>query len=330
MSVRIRLPDGSPPASYDTKFYVPPQNVDLNTGTSKILRFAPAKVGFDCGEGPTGERVLLDYLAVVLGDQSRDFIPDSYNQTGLWFCKDYIMVERDNDVISEITGGEYYYRSFLIFANSQQFDLTANRNEVRHDEAFELLMEGVKTLFRETWKDPFVSEFFDRKSVEEQTDKKARMEKEMAERVSRYGKRPTLKVNQSIPGLIRKVPRNEAETVLVLQALISGASKGIDFQIGEYNATQGTDAIIEFEDRGMKQTGWLEVVHSLDRLFEWTHDVDRIHKIVCWELGELKPEYDLSDGRKARYERIGARHVLHVDGVTIPVYVLSEILGYSP
>lgn len=330
MSVRIRLPDGSPPAIYNTQFFLPPQNIDLKAGTSKILKSFPPKLGYDCGETSTGERILVDYLPVLLGDQSRDFIPDSYNQTGLWYCKDYIMIERDNDILSEVTGGEYYYRSFLIFANCQQFDLTANRNEVRHDESYELAAEGIRTLFRETWNETFVQDFFKLKSVEEKTDKKARMEREMAERVSRYGKRPLLKVGQAVPGLIRKVPRNEAETVLVLQALLSGSNKNIDFQIGEYNATQGTDAIIEYEDKGIRQTGWMEVVLSLDRLFAWTHDVDRIHKIVCWELGDLKPEYALPDGRVAKYEKIGAKHVLHIDGETIPVYVLSEIVGYAP
>jgi hypothetical protein len=330
MNVRIRLPDGSPPATYETRFFIPPQNTDLKVGTSKILKCFPPKIGVDCGETPTGERILVDYMAVLLGDQSRDFIPDSYNQTGLWYCKDYIMIERDNSLISEVSSGEYYYRSFLIFANCQQLDLTANRNEVRHDESFELALEGIRTLFAETWKDHFVQDFFKLKSLEEKTDKKARMEREMAERVSKYGKRPTLKASQTVPGLIKKVPRNEAETVLVLQALLSGSGKNLDFQIGEYNATQGTDAIIEYEDKGIRQTGWMEVVLSLDRLFAWTHDVDRIHKIVCWELGELKPEYKLPDGRVAKYEKVGSKHILHVDGETIPVYVLSEIVGYSP
>ncbi len=84
------------------------------------------------------------------------------------------MIERRNQLINEVTGGEYYYRSFLAFANCQQFDLTANTNEVREDEAFELAIQGIAKAFGGVFADPFTVAFFATKSKEEETSKRAR------------------------------------------------------------------------------------------------------------------------------------------------------------
>jgi len=122
------------------------------------------------------------------------------------------------------------------------------------------------------------------------------------------------------------VPQYEAETLLVLQAMITAGLKSIDFSIGEYSDHRGTDAIIEFMDKGVARTGWLELVQQLPNLFVWNHNLDRIQKIVCWELGDIKDAYVLEDGTKVRYERSGKEHVLLHDTSSIPVYVLSELL----
>ena len=77
------------------------------------------------------------------------------------------------------------------------------------------------------------------------------------------------------------------------------------------------------------RTGWLELVHELPNLFAWNHNLDRIQKIVCWELGDIKDSYVLEDGTKVRYEKSGKKHVLLHDMSSIPVYVLSELLKVS-
>ncbi len=53
--------------------------------------------------------------------------------------------------------------------------------------------------------------------------------------------------------------------------------------------------------------------------------MERIQKIVCWELGEIRDAYDI-DGTLVRYEKSGRKHVLIHDTSAIPVYVLSELL----
>lgn len=108
--------------------------------------------------------------------------------------------------------------------------------------------------------------------------------------------------------------------------MISAGVQGIDFTLGEYSAQRGTDAIIEYKDKGVPRTGWLELVFKLSNLFDWNHNLERIQKIVCWELGDIQTAYTLEDGTKVRYEKSGKKHVIMHDTDSIPVYVLSDLL----
>jgi hypothetical protein len=329
MQINLRLPGSAGKVSLNSDFDLPTENTDLSKGTSSIVKIFPAAKDIDAGKTSDGRKVTVDVMVILLGDQARDFIPDSYRDTGLWLCKDYIMIERNNKLLENVTGGQYYYRSFLSFANCQQFDLIANRNNVREDEAYELAMEAIETCFKKIWDSSYVQEFFEAKSQEETSSKKASAIADMDKRLQAYDKRPILETGVQVRGLLKRVPKNEAETLLVLQAMISAGIKSVDFTLGEYCDYSGTDAIVEYEDKGIARTGWLELVFSLDKLFEWDHNLERIHKIVCWELGKMKDKYVLLDGTTVRYEKTGKKHVIYHDTAAIPVYILSELLKVS-
>jgi hypothetical protein len=332
MKVTLRLPGAAASPTVETGFTLPAEQTNLAAGTSDIVKFFDLQKGLDCGETSTGDRVVVDFRAILLGDSARKFIPKTYEQTGLWLCKDYILIERFNEIIEDVAGGEYWYRSFLGFANSQQFDLTANRNEIQSDEAWELARAGITKAFEKVWNDQFTKDFFEAKRKE---DEKAGIEKKQAKmqrRFEEFNDRPSLAVKNPVPGLLPKSPRNEAETTLVLQALISAGVKGIDFKLVEYDAHEGTDALVEYQDKGIPHLGWMEVVRTLPNLFAWGHDFGRIHKVVCWSIGKMKAEYPLEDGGSVRYQVDKGKHSLlwkkaNGDQETIPVYVLGEILG---
>ncbi len=246
-------------------FELPDQQPDMSKGTSSVINAFPIK-HIDCGSTSEGVKVELDLLVLILGDESRSFIPDTLRDTGLWLCKDFIMVERNTKMWEIATGGQYYYRSFLAFANCQQFDLTANRNDVRQDDVYDLAVAGITVYLTSIWKDPFVQKFFAAKSAEDNSSKRARAISEMDKRLRDFERRPRLDAGVKVPGVLTRIPQNEAETLLVLQAMISAGMKAIDFVLGEYSAQRGTDAIIEFTDKGMARTGWLELVHKLANL----------------------------------------------------------------
>ena len=332
MKVTLNLPGGSASPMIETGFRLPPENKEMSSGTSDVVKYFQAEKQIDCGETSAGERVVVDFRAILLGDAARSFIPKTYEQTGLWLCKDYILIERYNDLIEAVAGGEYWYRSFLVFANCQQFDLTANRNEIQADEAWELATEGIKKLFTKVWTDPFTKGFFEAKKKEDEEQGIKKKQEEMQKRFEAYNQRPALTVKTPVPGLLPKAPRNEAETTLVLQALISANNKAIDFKLAEYDAHQGTDALIEVADKGIPHLAWMEVVKSLANLFAWDHDFARIHKVVCWNIGKVKAQYPVRDGGTVKYRLEGGKHSLVWQKASgeqeiIPVYVLSEILG---
>jgi len=306
-------------------FDLPNQQPDMSKGTSSVIKSFPS-AHLDCGLTSEGEEVKVDVLVMILGDEARSFIPDTLRDTGIWLCKDFMMIERDNKMWEKASGGQYYYRSFLAFANCQQFDLTANRNDVRQDEAYDLATQSITNHLTAIWKDQFVQTFFATKRSEDNSSKRSRAISEMDQRLQDYEKRPRLDTGVKVLGILSRVPQNEAETLLVLKAMISAGLKSIDFAIGEYSAQRGTNAIIEFTDKGIARTGWLELVHQLPNLFAWDHNLDRAQKVVCWELGDMKDMYFLDDGTKVRYERSGKKHFLLHDTSSIPVYVLSEPL----
>ena len=143
----------------NSDFELPDQQPDMSNGTSSVIKSFPT-AHLDCGQTSEVAQVKVDVLVMVLGDEARSFIPDTYHDTGIWLCKDFMMIEGNNKIWEEATGGQYYYRSFLAFANCQAFDLTANRNDVRRDEAYDLAIDEITKYLTTVWEDPFVQEFF--------------------------------------------------------------------------------------------------------------------------------------------------------------------------
>jgi hypothetical protein len=123
--------------------------------------------------------------------------------------------------------------------------------------------------------------------------------------------------------------RNEAETALLLQAMISSCHPGIDFTIGDYNTSLGVDLLVERHDKGFTSFWWVELVSTLDKLTQWSHHPEGYHAVVCYALGETHERQQLSDGRTAQLVKKDSpgRYTLLVGSDTLEVYVLREILA---
>lgn len=158
---------------------------------------------------------------------------------------------------------QYYYRTFLIFANSQNFDLTANRNDIRTDQdEYDMVVEQITDFCVGISRDPLVEEYFDKNKQEEEEKKERarqesykkkleRLEAARLERLNKYQARTNLPVS-SLKRAVRKEPKNEGETVLLLQAMISAGHPEIDFVIGDYSTGLGVDMIVEKIDKGFR------------------------------------------------------------------------------
>lgn len=330
------------PANYPTFFSIPfgfkfpDENTDLSQTSDNFCKlFGPKKI--ECGYTENGKKVEVEIIGAVLGESKRDFIPHTYDMSGLWLCKDYIKIERANTYIEEVIKGQYWYRTFLIFANCQQFDLTANRNNVRtEDEEYRLAIEGIRNFIKEINDNQYTKDYFvkNKKEKEEKEQAKKENEKkerhknrqnEIAERINRYKGRADLIT--TINGAPIKEPIYEVETALVLQAMITAQHPGIDFRIGEYNINFGTDLLVEYKSKGILSYAWVELVQKLSNLFTWSHPPEGIHKIICWELGDSKEKQNFQDGREARLtKKASGRYNLDIGSDTLDIYVLKEIL----
>ena len=171
-------------------------------------------------------------------------VPKTYEQMGLWFAKDFIRIERNNPLFEKVFSGQYFYRNFLIIANCQQFDLTANRNNVRTSgEEYELAKDSIEEWCAKLKSSKFVEGYFAKKKDEDKEEKRendGKQQKEKEQRaLAKRSERLSLfrgRANLLAAGVVhppQKEPRNEAETALLLQAMISSKHSGIDFVIGE-------------------------------------------------------------------------------------------------
>lgn len=337
MDVELKTFSLTAPVSVKFGFMFPNENTDLSKGSEDYCKiFGPETI--DCGKNDEGEKVTVNVIGAVLGESKRGLIPHTYEMSGIWLCKDFIKVERNNSLIEEIFGGQYFYRSMLIFANSQQFDLTANRNNIRSDqEEYYLAITAIKNFIRKIKDDPATNSYFATKKLEdemrqkqlaEETIKKRRSErrKELDQRLDEYKGRPEL-LAPNVKGALLKEPKSEAETALLLQAMISSDHPGIDFRIGEYKTWTGTDLLVEYINKGIPSYAWVEIVGTLEKLFTWAHPPEEIHKVVCWQLGNVSEHLTFTDGKTAKLGKKGnGRYHLDIGVDSIDVYVLREIL----
>jgi len=339
MNVELK-PANSPiptPISIPFGFKFPDENLDLSNGSSKYCKiFGPETI--ECGR--TGEEtpVTINVIGAILGEENRESIPHTYENMGLWLCKDFIRVERNNRIMEEVFKGQYWYRNMLIFANCQQFDLTANRDNVRSDqEEYDLAITGIKKFIEEIKSNPASISYFQTKAGEDlekhakvlkdkETRRKEAKKNELEKRLNEYRGRPDLNVPNIVSAPVKE-PRSEAETALLLQAMISSKHPGIDFRIGEYKTSIGTDLIVECASKGIPSLAWAEIVATLENLFGWQHPPEGIHKVICWDLGKVQEKQSFTSGEKAKLTKKGqGRYHLDIGTDTIEVYVLREIL----
>ncbi len=332
MDVELKTLTSPTSISIPFGFKFPEENIELSKGSDNCCKiFGPQTI--ECGETEEGEKVTVNIIGAILGESNRGIIPDK-NMTGLWLCKDFIRVERDNSLIDFEFGGQYYFREVLIFANCQQFDLTANRDSIRKDqEEYDLAIGRIKKFVEYMRNDPFVEHYretrkkeFEQKKAEQDVKKGEDIKIQSEQRLNEYKGRPDLKASKIFYGPIKE-PKTEAETAILLQAMISSKHPGIDFRIGEYKTWKGTDLLVEYKNKGMPAFAWAEIVVTLQNLFEWLHPPEGIHKVICWELGNVSEKQTFGYGKEAKLiKKTHGRYHLDIGADSIEVYVLREII----
>lgn len=196
---------------------------------------------------------------------------------GLYLCKDFIPVVNRSDLLKEDN-----YHHYHLLLNSQNFELTADRNNLSNDDSPE-----IKWIFEEF--DKIVSDQI--KAISNQTYFRIRKEeesafaqkeklKELIKRKLNYNNIPDLN-NCDLP--IIKKPDNEAQLTILFSGLLSkyGDKYFSGLKIGHYSARSTTDLICIDKNNNLVL---VELEYKLSNLFKQGHPFDTFDYVICWEV----------------------------------------------
>lgn len=314
--------------------------------TGWCKRFGPTNL--NCGRTSTNLDVIGHVVGAVAGDSARDTIFDSQvrkqirpiERFGVYFARNYFLIER---IPEALPYGELP-NNFHFTADCEQLELTANRNAVRdkESEVYRLFVEALRNYMKTVYK-ACENDFFVKRQEERELYDRLRIADKMAGMMSNYeNRRKSLNIPLGEIHILKE-PKNEFETALLLQSMISsGHYPEIDFKIGAYNP-RGTDLIVELvPTSGSPPTSsippkkWVEVEYTFKRFIRHGHLPKEVHAIVVWEmdadptLPEEERKWNLmGETWTYGYDEDTKQHrfIGGVPSRLVNIYVLSEILN---
>lgn len=243
-----------------------------------------------------GEYVSVQIYGTVSGINCRKSIcklrqGETYkSRFGVYMAKDFIPFAKRTDLIND---GNYHHYHILI--NSQNFELTADRNNLSNENELKIkwVLEQAKNII-----DNYIiplgnSGYFSlRKKEEEEHDKLCRIDG-IQKSLRSICKLDNLLLS-NIP--IIKKPYCETQTILLLVSLMSNDYtkpyiKALKSIIA-YLSRSGTDLIcIDSNDKEVL----VEVEYKLSNLFKHDHPIGTFNYVVCWDVDvELNRAMQLS------------------------------------
>ena len=198
---------------------------------------------------------------------------------GLYLCKDFTPFEKANDLLKD---EEFYH--YHLLANSQNFVLTADRNNLSNSESIEVrwIFQQIEYIFKNMIKPIAEKEYFQmRKKEEEEYEALCRVLS-----LNRYMKKLDLVDNLYIDEIpIKKVPQGEYEVVLLFVSILS--NEQTKFMIPDiksiisYSSRMTTDLIcIDYSGKQIL----LEVEYNLSNIFKHKHPINTYDYVVCWKI----------------------------------------------
>lgn len=242
---------------------------------------------------------------------------------GLWLCKDFIPVMQQNEWLRDAIGRAAQKRNRLrrydlktlrnwhVFVNSQDFTLTANRNDISNlrnvrERIVALLASRIERAFEEQafadWvrnlqnavirgeRDREVGQMNRRlDAVTDWFSSKAGVEPARVTALTRLDQQESLRLPE---------PKNEQE-LFHLYAVLSGVFR-MPLRVLEYDAREGIDAVAQVRDEALFRperltTARVEFKNSISGNTPIGHYFDAIDALICWEVGLLGPIREGSD-----------------------------------
>lgn len=244
---------------------------------------------------------------------------------GIYLAKDFIPFTKKASLISDPN-----YHHFHILVNSQNFELTADRNNVSNedDPKVRWIYSMVKEIINNDILPSTQLTYFKMRKQEEINYDIKEKSINLKQRLKAFNKLENLNLENIA---IKKIPDNEAQVALLLSALLSNFKFkryiNIIDSIAHYSLQSTTDLIC-LNSEG--KTLLVEVEFFLSNLFKHEHPYMTFDCIVCWKVDlEVNDRKTLVDGIELKlcFEKgqwllkCGAEKV-------IPIIELERIVEY--
>lgn len=244
---------------------------------------------------------------------------------GIYLAKDFIPFTKKSSLISDPN-----YHHFHILVNSQNFELTADRNNVSNedDPKVKWIYSMVKEIIKNDILSITQSTYFKMRKQEEINFVIKEKSKNLKQRIKQFSKLENLSLENVA---IKRIPDNEAQVALLLSALLSNIKfkKYINIidSIAHYSLQSTTDLICLNKEGEILL---VEVEFLLSNLFKHEHPYLTFDCIVCWKVDlEVNDRKTLVDGVELKlcFEK-GQWLLKYGTEKVIPIIELSSIINF--
>ena len=222
---------------------------------------------------------------------------------GIWLCKDYIPVQRQNAWIT-YKGSEF--TKFHAFFNCQKLRLTANRGSVENTptEIMQDIQEEIVRIYNE------ITEGDDWQNItwleeESRADiTKSKEKKDFKWRTDRALNKTNVAL---LDGHVLVQPEQESGVFALLVQLNFLQPDLFPFQIIDYDTHAGYDVIVKGNDNiPIYQSAlfYVELKHTLRNQFN--HSFENLHSIICWDTSLKHGETAFDISKEERKLQINA------------------------
>lgn len=271
------------------QFEAPNENPVLNTEESKYKRSSDYSRPFGPFNRETninGEYISVQVYGTVSGINARNKIcnlkeDETYkSRFGLYLCKDFIPCTKMDSLIDTEK-----YEHYHIMANSQNFKLTSDRNNISNidDLKIKWVLNQIQDIVNSQIKPIAEREYFAMINKEEEEYETVKKCERTIKNIHKICRMEDLNV-YNLP--ILKRPRNEIETALLFVSILSNEDTQdyikiyID-KIASYSSKLPTDMVcIDSEGK----TSLVEVEFKLGNFFKHKHPLETVDYIVCWKI----------------------------------------------
>lgn len=242
---------------------------------------------------------------------------------GIYLAKDFIPITKARGVVDE-----WNNENFHILVNSQNFELTADRNNIsnKKEQKVKWIFENIKKIMENDILPLVESGYLKMKFNEEWEYRIKEKTRILNNRIDNFNNIKEL----AIEGIsLSKIPNNEAQVAILLSSLLTNYNfKGYIEEIksiGHYSHQSTTDLIcLDRDDKPML----VEIEFLLSNLFKHEHPFGTFSCIVCWSVDmDVNEKRVLIDGTSLKLIKKGCKWMLSAnDNKVITIICLEDII----